>query len=170
MYRYNYSVPSGFAKGNTSGFVPVYLKFEYGFTSNISLAATMGYDAFIYNFKQNYIGNNGPFTRYKTNNTRIFSGGITAFYHIGRFIPIKHLDPFIGIGISLNNIRYGSFPQGDSTVIKLDHTVTPYLKAGTRYYISNKFSLFADFGYDQQSIFSLGASCRFLPKRPALNK
>lgn len=165
FYRSYYSVPKGFAKGNTSGFVPIYAKLECGLYRNISLAATFCYDNFVYNYNQEYIGNNGPFSRYRTSNTRVISGGVTAFYHLGNVIHLRHLDPFIGVGVSLNNIRYGSYPQGDSSVIKLDHTVTPYLKAGARYYLSSKYSLFADLGYDQQSIFGLGATCRFSSKK-----
>ncbi len=165
FYRQYYTLPKAFSKTNTAGFVPVYLKLEYGLWKNISLAATMSYDAFTYNFKQGYIGNNGPFTRYRSDNARIISGGVTAFYHLGRFVSVRHLDPFVGVGISINNIRYSAYPQGDSTLTKYDHTVTPYLKAGARYYISSRFSLFGDVGYDQQSVFSIGASCRFFGRR-----
>jgi hypothetical protein len=162
-YRQNYIVPRGYEKDNTSGFVPFYAKLEYGIGKHISLGATFAYDAFVYNLKQDFMGNNGPFARYKPNKTRIFSGGLTAFYHLDRHIHIRNLDPFIGLGLSLNNIRYSAYPQADSTTkIRIDHTVTPYVKAGARYYITNQVSLFGDVGYDKQSIFSLGFSCRFL--------
>ncbi len=75
------------------------------------------------------------------------------------------LRPFIGLGLSLNNIKYSAHPEGDSTIVKIDHTVTPYLKAGARYYISDKFSLFADVGYDKQSVISIGFSCRFFSRK-----
>jgi len=164
-YRNDYSLAPGFEKSNTSGFAPLYLKLEYGLTKDVSIAAVFGYDAFLYNFKQEYTGNNGPFTRYLTNNTRILSGGLVAYYHLRKFIPVKHLDPFIGIGFSLNNIRYGALPQGDSTAVTFNHTVSPYLKAGARYYITSVYSIFGDVGYDQHSIFSLGFSCRFFRKK-----
>src|SRR5580658_7215481 len=64
-YRYEYSLPPGFEKSNTSGFAPLFLKFEYGFYKHISVAVTFGYDAFQYNYEQEYSGNNGPFTRYR---------------------------------------------------------------------------------------------------------
>jgi len=168
-FRNNYSLPPGFEKNNTSGFAPFFAKLEYGFYDRISIAATFGYDAFYYNYKQEYTGNNGPFTRYRTDDTRIFSGGITAFYHLGNVIRIKHLDPFIGVGLVLSNIRYSSFPQDDTTATKFDHIVTPYLKAGARYYISSYFSLFGDIGYDKQATLSLGVSCRFLRKQKAIS-
>jgi hypothetical protein len=165
FYRQYYSLAPGFEKSNTSGFAPVYFKIEYALSNTFSLAASFGYDAFLSNFKQDYVGNNGPFTRYIANNTRILSGGLVAYYHLGKVIKVKHLDPFVGVGLSLNNIRYGAYPQGDSTLTKFDHTVTPYLKAGARYYISSIYSIFGDVGYDQHSIVSLGFSCRFLSKK-----
>ncbi len=164
FYRQYYSVPKGFEKNNTSGYSLVYGKLEYGLSNTVSLAATFGYDAFTYNFSQLYTGYNGIIKRNQTDHLRAFSGGVTAFYHLGRVIQSKRLDPFIGIGVSLNNIRHSAYPQGDSTMIKSEHKTTPYLKAGARYYISSKFSLFGDAGYDQQSIFSIGASCRLFSK------
>jgi hypothetical protein len=160
-YRRNYSMPAGFEKSNTTGFTPLYIKLEYGLYRHTSIAVDFNYDAFVYNYKQDYVGNNGPFTRYRTDNARMFGGGITLFYHLQQYIHLKRFDPFVGIGASLNNIRYGAYPQGDSTVVKFDHIVTPYLKVGARYYVSNNFSLFGDLGFDKQSIFSLGFSCRF---------
>jgi len=162
--RQNYSVPSGFSKGVVSGFTPFFAKLEYGLTDNVSIGATFSYDAFIYNIQQDYTGNNGPFTRYFTDNARIISGGLAAFYHFGKKVHIRRLDPFLGAGIELNNIRYHAYPQGDSTVIKFDHTLTLYLKAGARYYISDRFSLFGDLGYERQSYLTIGCSCRFFNK------
>ena len=163
-YRNDYSLPSGYIKNNTSDYSLFYAKLECYLNNQLSLAATFGHDAFIYNYSKVYSGNNGNFIRYKTDGFRLFSGGLTAFYHLGSLIRAKHLDPFVGFGLSLNNIRYSAYPQGDTVAVRLTHTVTPYLKAGARYYISEKFSLFGDVGYDNQSIFSLGFSCRFSKK------
>ena len=162
-YRNNYSLPAGFNKGNTSGFVPVFLKLEYGLTKHIGLAATIGYDAFSYNFTQRFEGSNGPFVRNRTSTFRMFSSGLTAFYHLGNVIHVKRLDPFAGLGFTINNIHYSAYPQGDSLLARADHNTTIYLKAGARYYLSSKFSLYGDLGYDKHTILSLGFSCRFLP-------
>jgi hypothetical protein len=167
-YR-QYTVPAGFEKNNSSGYALVYGKLEYGFTSHISLAATFVYDALYLNNSQLYTGFSGPIKRPQRDALRIVGGGVTAFYHLSSVIHVKHLDPFVGVGISLNNIRHSNYPQGDSTLIKLDHVVTPYLKAGARYYLSSRCSLFGDVGYDNQSIFSLGFSCRFLPRTQKSN-
>ena len=166
-YRNNYSLPAGFVKNNTSGFAPLLFKLEYGFGRDISLAATMTYDAFNYNFSQQYQGYNGTFVRYRTDDFKLLSAGITAFYHLRKIIRVNRLDPFVGVGLSLNNIRYSAYPSGDTVAIKVNHTVTPYLKVGARYYISDAFSLFADLGYDKPAIFSIGFSARFFPgKKP----
>ena len=164
-YKQSYTLPAGFQKNNTSGFTPVYAKLDYGLGENFSMALAVGYDAFTYNFYQDYTGNNGPFTRYKADEFRLFSVGLTAFYHLGKVIRVNRLDPFVGAGLSINNIRYSAYPQGDSLATIIKHSVTPYLKVGARYYISDKFSLFGDLGYDKQSILSLGFSCRFFTKK-----
>ncbi len=161
-YRNNISLPAGYANATTTGFAPIYAKLEYGISRHISIGGTFGYDNFVEHYEQQYTGNGDLFNRYRANTTRIFSGGVSAFYHFVNVIPVKRLDPFIGLGVSLNNIRYSQYPQGDSNVVKLDHTLTPYIKAGARYYISSAFSLFGDVGYDQHSVFSIGVSCRFV--------
>ena len=166
-YRNSYSLPAGFEKNNTSGFAPILLKLEYGFGKNISLAATLGYDAFNYNFSQLYQGYSGPFVRYHTDDFRLFAVGAAAFYHLRKIIRVKRLDPFVGVGLSLNNARYGAYPTGDSLEVKLTHTVTPYIKVGARYYITDAFSIFADLGYDKPAMLSLGISARFFSgKKP----
>lgn len=163
-YRYYYTLPPAFEKSNTTGFAPFYAKLEYGATPHVSFAATFIYDAFVYNFNQVYQGNNGIVLRYKTNNTRIISGGLGAYYHFLRLFHSPRVDPFIGIGANINNVRYGAYPEGDSTIVKTEHTITPMIKAGARYYLNNTFSLYGDVGFDRQSIFSIGASCRFAHK------
>ncbi len=155
-YQNNYTLPPPFVKSNTSGFAPVTALLEYCVSRHISVAGSFGYDAFTYNFQQAY----DQSVRYRTNNTRILSGGFIGYYHFRHLLPVKHFDPFIGVGIAINNIRYSAYPQGDSLVTKIDHSVTPYLKAGTRYYVSDKFSLFGDIGYNKHTIFSLGFSMR----------
>jgi hypothetical protein len=163
-YRNNYSLPQGFVKNNTSGFAPLYLKVEYGLTRSVGIAATLCYDAFNYNFSQQYVGNNGPFIRIKTDAFRSFSTGLAAFYHLGNVIRVNRLDPFVGVGLAVNNIRYNAYPQGDSLSIRKDHTTGVYLKVGARYYISRKVSVYGDAGYDDHTILNLGVSCRFLNK------
>jgi hypothetical protein len=160
-YRQNYSLPEGYLKNNTSGFAPIYGKLEYGVSNHISLGATISYDQFSYNFRQSYTGNTGSFTRNQTDNFKLLSGGLSACYHFGYLFHSRVFDPFLGVGISLNNVRYSAYPQGDTSVTRLSHPVTVSLRAGLRYYVSPQCSFFADAGYDKQSIVSVGMSCRF---------
>jgi len=159
--RQTYTLPPGFEKSNTTGFAPVYFKLEKGITKHISLAASFGYDGFIYNFSQVYQGYNEVIKRYKTNQVQIFGYGLTAFYHLNEFIKVKRLDPFAGIGLAVNNSRNSAYPQGDSALIRKSNFISPYLRAGARYYISDGFALFGEVGYDQQSILSFGFTARF---------
>ena len=160
-YKTNYSVPAGFEKNNTSGFAPVYARVEYGITHNVSIGAVFSYDAFYSNYYQLFAANNIIYKRFKTDKMRIFSAGIAANYHLGKYIKVKRLDTYAGIGFSLNNIHHSALPQGDSTIDNSIHTVSPSLKIGARYYLTNRASIFADAGFDRQSAFSLGFSCRF---------
>jgi opacity protein-like surface antigen len=164
-YRNNYTLPPAFEKGNTTGFPPVYARIEYGLGKHISLAGTLGYDAFVNNFNQLYTGYNGTIRRYKTDYTTIVSEGVALYYHLQDVLPVKRLDPFIGVGIAIQNVRHSAYAQGDSTIVKTDHSAAPYLKAGARYAISDNASMFGDVGYDKQSIFSLGFSYRYFSKK-----
>lgn len=160
-YRSDYEVPAGFEKGIVTGFTPIFAKAEYAASNRFSLALTAAFSTIIYHNSQLYPGFGGMIMRGRANKFKMFSGGITAFYHLGHIIHVKNLDPFIGVGINLNNLSYSAHPQGDSTVMKTSHTATAYAKIGARYYISNKFSVFADAGYDKLSMVSVGVSCRF---------
>jgi hypothetical protein len=164
-YRHYYSIPSGFEQSNTSGFTPLYAKVEYGITEHVGLAGSFGYDAFVYNYNQLYDSYNGIIRRYRTDRFRLLSGGLAVVYHFKPLSAVPHLHPFIGAGFAVNNIRHSAFPQGDSTVVWKEHTVSPTLKAGVRYYISDQFSVYGDVGCDKQSIFSLGFSCTFFSNK-----
>lgn len=163
-FKTNYTLPVGYEHSSTSGFAPLLLKVEYGITKNLGIAASFGYDAVVYNYNQLYQGYNGTIRRYKMNKLKVVSGGFTAFYHFNKLINSRNLDPFIGGGFALNNIRYSAFPQGDSIIPRNEHTISPYIKVGARYYISSSYSVFADLGYEKSSIFSVGFSCRFANK------
>lgn len=161
-YRKNYSVPAGYVLNNTSGIAPVYGRLEYGITDNVSVGAVFFHDVFYSNFFKIYTANGVEHKRYNTDRVRLISGGLAAYYHFSKLIPVKKLDAFAGVGLSLNNIRHSAMPQGDSTLTTVSHSVSPMLKIGARYYLSNRGSIFADLGYDRKSIFSLGFSCRFI--------
>ena len=161
-YRRNYTLPVGFEKNNFSGFAPLYGKLEYAVSSRVSVAATASYDAFYFNGYQLYYGNGVTFRRYRTDKMTIARYGVSAFYH---FMPVKKLDAFVGVGLSLDKIHHTALPQGDSTAITTGHTVSPCLRAGARYYFADRAGIYADFGYDRQSTFCLGISTRFFSRK-----
>lgn len=163
-YRQEWSVPSGFEKNNTSGFTPIYGRLEYMTSRHVGIAATVVYNEYYANYYRLYTGNGQEYKRGKTDMTLVYSGGLSINYHLGSIIPVKKMDVFITGGFLLNSIHHSALPQGDSIVTVTDRSITPVLKAGVRYYISNRSSFIADAGYDKQSIFSLGYSCRFLKK------
>ena len=156
-----YTLPAGYQKSNTTGFLPMSAKIEYGINSNVYLVASFYYDNFIYNFDHLYYGNGITFRRYQTNQFILMGGGLGMSYCLNKYIHVKNLEPFITIGFSLNNVHQNSFPQADSTVAKTDHIASPCIKAGARYYVtkSKKTAIYCDFGYDRQSFLNLGFSC-----------
>ncbi len=163
-HRNDFSVPSGFEKNNTSGFAPVYGKLEYGISNNMSVGVLLGYDGYMGNYYQLYTANGKDYKRNRSDKTDIYSAGLSANYHFGKIIPVKRLDVFVGVGFTLNNEHHSALPQGDSTVKLTDRNVTPTLKAGVRYYLASRSSLYADLGYDKNSMFCVGYSCRFMKK------
>ena len=164
-YRSEYVVPGDFEKGIATGFMPIFAKLEYAVSNRVSIALAAGFNTTIYNSFQLYPGYNGPIKRYRANKFSMFSGGLIGFYHFGHVLHVKRLDPFVGVGINLNNIKHSAFPEGDSTIEKTTHNGTPYLKVGARYYVSDRVSVFADAGYDKLAMISVGVSCRFFPRK-----
>lgn len=159
-YRSGYSVPAGFEKGTPTGFAPVYARLEYGVSKSVSIAVSTAFNTTYYNSLQIYPSHSGDIKRSVRNKFRIVSGVIIAYKHLGHLLHNDKLDPFIGVGMSLNNIYYSALPQGDSTVERRSHTATPCIKAGVRYFLSDRISAYADAGYDKLSYLSIGFSCR----------
>ncbi len=164
-YISEYTVPKNFEKGSSTGLLPIFIKAEYAVSNRVSIAFAMGFNTIIYNSYQLYTGYYGPIKRSRPDKFSLFSGGLIGYYHFGHVLKVKRLDPFIGAGINLNNIKYSAFPQGDTTIEKTTHNGTPYLKAGARYFISDKVSVFADAGYDKLAMVTIGMSCRFFPAK-----
>lgn len=169
-YSSEYTVPPGFEKGSSNGLLPIFVKVEYAVSNRVSIAFATGFNTIIFNSFQLYTGYNGPIKRFRTNKFSLFSGGLIGYYHFGHILKVKRLDPFVGAGINLNKLKYSAFPEGDSTIEKTTHNGTPYLKAGARYYISDKVSVFADAGYDKLAMVSVGISCRFFPSKNMATK
>jgi outer membrane protein W len=160
-YRDEYRVPPSFEKGNITGFAPLFVRGEYAVSDRVSLGATFNHSLLYFNSFRLYPSFNGPVKRYTADQFRVFGVGLSAWYHFRHLFNIPGLDPFIGIGANINNERHTAMPEGDSTVRFRTHTVTPVVKAGVRYYLSDKVSLYGDAGFDKFSVVSLGVTCRF---------
>ncbi|MBE2288568.1 MAG: outer membrane beta-barrel protein [Chitinophagaceae bacterium] len=160
-YRDEYRVPPSFEKGNITGFSPIFVRGEYAVSNRVSLGATFNYSMLYFNSFRLYPSFNGPVKRYTADQFRVFGVGLSAWYHFDKLLNVRGLDPFIGIGANINNERHTALPEGDSTARFRTHTVTPLIKAGVRYYLSDKVSVYGDAGFDKFSIVSLGVTCRF---------
>lgn len=168
-YKINptFSMPSGFRAGNTTGFAPLSLRLEYGLNMHFALAGSMYIDRFQYNYAQLYSGGNVKFSRYLTNSFSLFGGGLTAVYYPTLNVKIPNVEPFIQVGLSLNNIQQSAVPQGDSTASSTTHRTSPVLKIGGRYYCSKERNagFYLELGYNRQSVLNIGFSARLTRKK-----
>lgn len=160
-YRQSYSVPAGFEIGTKTGFAPIYVRGEYAVSNKVSIGFGMAFNTIYFNNAKVDSGHTGIVRRSATNKWRLFGGGFMAMYHFGHILNTNKVDLYAGAGFNLNNIAESAQPKGDSTIEVTSHSVTPVLRVGGRYYLSHKFSLHADAGYDKLSIVAIGASCRF---------
>lgn len=160
-YRDEYRVPPSFEKGNITGFAPIFIRGEYAVSQRVSIGATFNHSLLYFNSFRLYPSFNGPVKRLTSDQFRVFGIGLSAWYHFKTFFNVPGLQPFIGIGANLNNERHTALPEGDSTVRFRTHTVTPLIKAGVRYYLSDKVSVYGDAGFDKFNVVSLGITCRF---------
>jgi hypothetical protein len=159
-YKQTYSLSNGYTDGKGTGFIPVYLQIERTISNHISIAVNLMTDKFYYNYAQEGSGNGVSFLRYGRDNVHAIAGGLTGYYHFTQ-ANVRNLDLFLGVGATVNNITHSAYPQSDSTISKTEHTVSPHLKVGARYYTNKYVSFYGDAGYDQISLVSLGISCRF---------
>lgn len=159
-YKQQYSLPNGYTSGKATGFTPVYLQIERAISNHLSIAVNLMTDKFYYNYEQEGSGNGVSFLRNERDNVHAIAGGLTGYYHFTQ-LNVHNLDLFLGVGATVNRITHSSLPQSDSMTATVDHTVSPHLKVGARYYINKRVSFYGDAGYDQISIASLGISCRF---------
>jgi hypothetical protein len=176
-YRHHYTPPLANAyyspsmvynEGNT-GFAPIYARVEYGITEKLGIAATFGYDDFVHNYDQQVYGTYyGTLHLRGTEKLRVLSSGIASVYYFRPLSFVPRLYPFISIGVGINHLRFEGYQKGpSSSAVEAGegYTVTPVLKVGARYFISDQFGIYGDAGYDKLGIFSLGFSYRFFPKK-----
>lgn len=159
--RHNITVPSTFTSNNIKGFAPIYLKAAYALNSEYSLAVQVATNRIYHDYYHTYYSNGNRFKRYGTETIRIRCYGLSAQYHLNKWLPTKRMDVFAEVGLLMQNIRYTDHPQGDSLINSLERKTSPVLKIGARYFITNNTSLYVDAGIDQLSFLALGCSYRF---------
>jgi len=162
--KQNYKLPDSTRYGSGSASLPIYFRLERAVSDNISIAASLAYDVFHYDYSREGYTNGVLFYRPNTDKITIISPGLQVFYHFNKLIPVRNLDVSVGLGFAANYLKHSNYPTSDtlSNVIKPDVTLTARLAA--RYYINRYASAFVDIGYDKMSLFSLGASFRFFDK------
>ena len=168
-YRTNptFGMPTGFRTGNITGFALLSARIEYGLTNHFSIGANIYYDRFQYNYYQDFSANSRSFSRNMTNSFSLFGAGLSALYFPQLHVKIPNLEPFIQIGLSLNNIQQSAVPQGDSTVPTTTHRASPVVKIGGRYFFSKarNAGIYLELGYDRQSIVNIGFTSKLTRKK-----
>ncbi len=162
-----YTLPAGFKAGNTTGFQPLNVRLEYGLNLHFALSASMYFNRFEYNYSEVFSGNGWSFTRFQSNSFSLFGGGVGAVWYPALNVRMPNIEPFIQVGLSLNNIRQTAVPQGDSTTSAATHRVSPVLKIGGRYFFSSSRNagIYLELGYDRQSIVNIGFTAKLSRKK-----
>ena len=140
----------GAFNGNTSGFGPIYAKYEHGF-----LRDEVGLGGVFANSFGSYKYNSG------NNKTKIFAwaAGIMGYYHFNKLIPVEKLDVYAGAGFILRSRKYkyddGVTSNNTDTNFNFNGVV------GARYYFSQAFAAYGELGFDSMSDVNLGVTIRF---------
>lgn len=163
--KQNYKLPDSTRYGSGSGSLPIYFHLERAVGNSISIAASLAFDVFHYNYSREGYTNGVLFYRSSTDRVTIISPGLQAFYHFNKLIPVRRLDLSVGIGFAANYITHTNYPSSDTVSHAIKPDVTLLARLSGRYYINNHASVFADIGYDKMSLFSLGASFRFFDRK-----
>jgi len=155
LYRIRYDEPAGYHHLKTSGFGPLYARFEFAAFDHVGLLATFGYATFHYV----YYGNSPQVVHYDDVNTLNFS--LAGSYHLNKWMTHPKLDLYAvaGLAADYQKYTYGNIPPYRSPETKAH--MYPVLKVGGRYYLDRTFGLFGEAGYDGLSIAQLGFSVRF---------
>ncbi len=100
-------------------------------------------------------------TVYYNDDVHFFQGSVTANYHFNKLIPVRNLDVYTAIGISVRTFLLTT--QGPYTEYDGYKRTKPgfVARVGVRYYLTNAFGLYGDFGYDGLSAANLGISFGF---------
>ncbi len=161
LYRVDYEEPAGYTHIKTTGFGPIYAKFEIAATDAIGIVPAFGYSTFHYSYYgwAYFPGYQQQVIYYDDVNTLHLS--LSANYHFNQWITNPHIDLYAGVGIAMNYLRYryGNIPPYREPESKTQFR--PLGRVGLRYYFDATFGVFAEAGYDGFSVGQLGISVRF---------
>ena len=154
LYRINYDEPPGYAHVKTTGFGPIYAKFEIAATGNIGIVPAFGYSTFHYSYQD-------PLRIIYYDDVNTINLSLSGNYHFKKLFSNPRVDFYAGLGIAMNYLRslYGNIPPYKQPESKT--YFKPCGRIGMRYYIDPIFGLYAEGGYDGLSILQLGLSVKF---------
>lgn len=141
------NVPQPVYGGGRFSLGPLYAKYEHGLIRDeVGLGGYIGFSQGWYK----YAGEKYSITA--------FSVAVLGYYHFNKLIPVKNLDVYAGVGVSIisesDSYANGYYNSDDGT------SGTGVVKVGVRYYVSPNFGFYAETGYDRLSSVNLGVSFR----------
>jgi hypothetical protein len=157
LYRMQYEEPVGYHHVKTTGFGPVYFKFEFAGFKNVGLQASYAYSTFHYS----YDGGTGQAQPIFYDDVNAMNLTLSGNYHFGQWIANPRLDLYAGAGVCISYLRYryGNIPPYKEPSSKAGFL--PVGRVGIRYYINPILSFYLEAGYDGLSIIQPGFSVRF---------
>ena len=161
LYRIRYDEPAGYTHIKTSGFGPMYAKFEFAAFRNVGLVSCFGYSTFHYSYFGVASHPTGPQQVIYYDDVNTLNLAISANYHFADWIDNPRQDLYAGLGVGVNYLksRYGNIPPYRSPESRAE--LVPVIRAGGRYYLDPIFGLYGELEYDGLSILQLGFSVRF---------
>lgn len=148
-----YAFESGFS---TSGFGPLYIKYEHAITNQLGIGANVSYLSYKNEWK------------YGNRFLEGFEGSLLTVLIRGNFhfATGNVLDPYIGVGLGYIGYYldyYNTDPDFQGPVEKMDYGLPIGYSGsiGARYYVNDFLAAYAELGYDRQALMQIGISVRF---------
>lgn len=145
-----YGFPNSTYSGNwDNGFGPIYGKYEHGIIDEVGIGGYLGLAA---------ASHSSPHYKDKFS---AFGMGVLGYYHFNKLIPVHQLDVYAGAGLGFVNGHYKFDDHSPYSTSSSYFDVNAIFKAGARWYFTQGFGAFLEFGYDNMSSVNLGVSFRF---------
>lgn len=135
---------------NRSGFGPIMVKYERAIRDEVGIGAIAEFATRRWRYD---VG----FNRY-TDKAVGFGISLLGYYHFNKFIPIRKLDVYAGLGININHVAYKNDYTNETDGFV---DVWPAGVAGARYLFTPKFNAYAELGRTNYSWVNLGIGFRF---------